>query len=318
MGSDFAGLTRYGKSSGQPLVTKVGHFAYWSALVVIVGWAAWLRFRLPLDPIAVPDYIMPALTKLTGAEFGDIHLGRSIIYPGFVYLLVRAFGDFRAITVAQHLLGMLAGGVFLLTWRRIHDFIPSARLPHPIYRCLGLFAVAIYMFSGVPLYFEMSIRPEGICGFLISINLYFVIQFAVCCFLEGRRTAAVIYGIGVVFSSILLASVKPSFWLTAIVALLPVGIFFFREGWFSQKIVLAGGAAVSGAFLLLPAHVLIHNNKVRECFLPAQLFVIHANLIRDQMAADLERGARSPYPREWLWGVLAVLHAEGVTKTTKR
>ena len=317
MGSDFAGLAQYGKSSGQPLVTKVGHFAYWSALVLIFAWAAWLRFRLPLDPIAVPDYVMPALRKLTGAEFGGIHLGRTIFYPGFVYLLVRAFGDFRAITVAQHLLGMLAGGVFLLTWRRIPDFIPGARLPYPIYRCLGLFAVAIYMFSGEPLYFEMSIRPEGICGILISINLYFVIQFAAGCFLEARRTAAVIYGIGVVFSSILLASVKPSFWLTAIVAVLPIGIFFFRAGWFSQKIVLAGGAAVSAALLLLPGHVLIHDNKVHECFLPAELFVIHANLIRDQMAADLERGAKSPYPREWLGHVQAALKAEIIKSLTK-
>jgi hypothetical protein len=316
MGSDFAGLTRYGKSSGQLLVTKVGHFAYWSALVFIFAWAAWLRFRLPLDPIAVPDYVMPALRKLTGAEFGGIHLGRTIIYPGFVYLLVRAFGDFRAITVTQHLLGMLAGGVFLLTWRRIHDFIPSPRLPHSVYRCLGLFAVAIYLFSSEPLCFEMDIRPEGICGFLISINIYFVIQFAACCFLEGRRTAAVINGIGVVFSSILLASVKPSFWLSAIVALLPVGIFFFRRGWFSQKIVLAGGATVSAALLLLPGHVLIHK-KVHECFLPAELFVIHANLIRDQMAADLEPGAKSPYSREWLGRVHTALKAEIVKSISK-
>jgi hypothetical protein len=317
MGGDFAGLKRCGNSADHPLVTKVGHIAYWSALPVIFAWAAWLRFRLPLDPIAVPDYVMPALRKLTGAEFGDIHLGRSIIYPGFVYLLVQAFGDFRAITVAQHLLGILAGGVFLLTWRRIYDFIPSAHLPHPIYRCLGLFAVAIYMFSREPIYFEMNIRPEGICGFLISINIYFVIQFVACCFLEGRRTAAVIYGIGVVFSSILLASAKPSFWLTAIVALLPVGIFFFGQGWFSQKIVLAGGAAVSAALLLLPDHVVIHNSNVRQCFLPAELFVIHANLIRDQMAADLEPGAKNPYPREWLGRVQAALKAEIVKSITK-
>jgi hypothetical protein len=228
-----------------------------------------------------------------------------------------AFGDFRAITLTQHLLGMLAGSVFLLTWRRIHDFIPSARFPYPVYRCLGLCAVAIYMFSGEPLYFEMNIRPEGICGFLISINLYFVIQFAACSFLEARRRAAVIYGIGVVFSSILLASVKPSFWLAAIVALQPIVIFFFRQGWFSQKIALAGGAAVSAALLLLPEHLLIRNNNVRECFLPAQLFVIHANLIRDQIAADLERGAKSPYPREWLGHVQAALKAEIVKSITK-
>jgi hypothetical protein len=310
-------LFRCGKFSARPLVTKVGHFAYWSALVVVFAWAAWLRFRLPLDPIAVPAYVMPALRKLSGAEFGHIHLGRTAIYPGFVYLLVRAFGDFRAITVTQHLLGMLAGGVFLLTWRRIRDFIPSARLPHPIHRCLGLFAVAIYMFSTEPLYFEMNIRPEGISGFLISINLYFVIQFAACCFLEARRRATVTYGIAVVFSSFLLASVKPSFWLTAIVTLVPIGIFFFRKGWFSQKMVLAGGAAVGAALLLLPEHFLIRNNEARECFLPTQLFVIHANLIRDQMADDLERGSKNPYPREWLGRVHAALKVEIAKSITK-
>jgi len=194
MGSDFAGFKQCGKSSGSPLAAKIGQLGYWSVVAVIFARAAWLRFRLPLDPIVVPNYLLPALKKLVGAEFGQMHLGRIIIYPGFVYLLVRVFGDFRAITITQNLLGLLAGGVFLLTWRRIRDFIPSAHLPYPIYRCLGLLAVAIYMFSREPLYFERDIRPEGICGFLISINLYFVIQFTACCFLEGRRTATVAYG----------------------------------------------------------------------------------------------------------------------------
>ena len=310
MGSDLAGFKPCGKFSGRPLATKIGQLAYWSAVALIFGWAAWLRFRLPLDPIAVPNYLLPALRKLTGAEFGQVHLGRTIIYPGFVYLLVRVFGDFRAITITQNLLGLLAGGMLLLTWRRIRDFIPSARLPHPIYHCLGLLAVAIYMFSREPLLFERDIRPEGICGVLISINLYFVIEFTACCFLEGRRTATVTYGIAAVFSSILLASVKPSFWLTAIVALLPVAMFFFRRRWFWQKIAFAGGAAVSAVLLSLPEHSLIRNNEIGECFLPTQLFVIHANLIRDQMADDLERGAKVPYSLEWLGRVQATLSAE--------
>src|SRR5207249_8807732 len=67
-----------------------------------------------------------------------------------LYLLLRVFGDFRTITITQNLLGLLAGGMFLLIWRRIRDFIPSARLPHPIYNCLGLLAVAIYLFSREP------------------------------------------------------------------------------------------------------------------------------------------------------------------------
>jgi len=104
--------------------------------------------------------------------------------------------------------------------------------------------------------------------------------------------------------------VKPSFWLTTIVALLPVAMFFFRRRWFRQKIAFAGGAAVSVGLLLLPEHFLVRNKEVGECYLPTQLFVIHANLIRDQMADDLERGAKIPYPRQWLRRVYATLSAE--------
>ena len=310
MGSGFAGLTQRSNSSGRPLRTKVGQLAYWSAVAVIFAWAAWLRFRLPLDPIVVPNYVTPALKKLAGGEFGQIHLERTIIYPGFVYLLVRIFGDFRAITIAQNLLGLSAGIVFLLTWRRIRDFIPRPELPYPIYRWLGLLAAAVYLFSGGPLLFERDIRPEGICGFLISINLYVVIQFAACCFLERRQTATVLYGIAVVFSSILLASVKPSFRLTAIVALLPIVIFLFRPRWFWQKIALVGGVTLSALLLLLPEHSLVRDRKLDECYLPTQLFVIHANLIRDQIRDDLESGAKVPYPREWLRRVDSTLDTE--------
>jgi hypothetical protein len=310
MGSDLAGSKQCGKSSGRPLATKVGELAYWSAVAVIFAWAAWLRFRLPLDPIVLPNYVSPALKKLAGGEFGQIHFERTIIYPGFVYLLMRIFGDFRAITITQNLLGLSAGAVFLLIWKRIRNFIPRPELPYPIYRCLGLLAVAVYLFSKEPLYFERDIRPEGICGFLISINLYFVIQFAACCFLENRRAATVACGIAVVFSSILLASVKPSFWLTTIIAFVPVAMFLFRRRWIWQKIVLVGGATLSAALLLLHEHFFIHKAQTGECYLPTQLFVIHANLIRDQMADDIERGAKVPYPREWLGRVYATLSTE--------
>ena len=310
MGSGFAGLTQRSNSSGRPLRTNGGQLTYWSAVAVIFAWAAWLRFHLPLDPIVVPNYVTPALKKLAAGEFGQIHLERTIIYPGIVYLLVRIFGDFRAITITQNLLGLSAGVVFLLTWRRIRDFIPRPELPYPIYRWLGLLAVAVYLFSGGPLLFERDIRPESICGFLISINLYVVIQFTACCFLERRQTATVVYGIAVVFRSILLASVKPSFRLTAIVALLPIVIFLFRPRWFWQKIALVGGATLSALLLLLPEHFLVRDRKLDECYLPTQLFVIHADLIRDQIRDDLESGAKVPYPREWLRRVDSTLDTE--------
>src|SRR5205085_6684871 len=112
------------------------------------------------------------------------------------------------------------------------------------------------------------------------------------CFIKGRRTAANTYGIALVFSSILLASVKPSFVIAAIVAALPVAVFFFRRDRLWQRLVIAGGSVVSAALLLLPEHFLSRNDEKSETFLPTTLFVMHANLIRDQMAEDLQRGVR--------------------------
>ena len=88
---------------------------YWATVAFIFAWAVWQRFKLPLSPIADPDtwgYLSPALRKLTGAEFGHTQ-SRNFLYPGFLYLVLRCFGDFRAIGVVQHLLGVAAGGVII-------------------------------------------------------------------------------------------------------------------------------------------------------------------------------------------------------------
>ena len=277
-------------------------FCYWSGVLILFAWAAWARFALPLDPIADPDtwgYLSPALRKLTGAEFGHTN-GRNFIYPGFLYLLLRVFRDFRAITVAQHFFGLLAGGILVLTWRRARVFVPNPRVGHAVHAGLGLVAAAIFLLASEPIRFETQLRPEGVCAFLISVNLYFVIQFTACFFVEGRQAASVAYGIAAVFSSILLASAKPSFWLASIVVLLPVAMFLVQRGLIWQKIALGGGAALSAALLLLPEHFLSRNDEASQTFLPATLFVVHADLIRDQMADDLRRNANVPYPREWL------------------
>src|SRR5438105_4299626 len=101
---------------------------YWIVVAALFALAAWQRFSLPLDPTADPDtwgYLSPALEKLTGGAF--IHNGRNFLYPGFLFLLLRLFGDFRAITITQHLLGLGAGGLLLLTWQRTGVFVSETR-----------------------------------------------------------------------------------------------------------------------------------------------------------------------------------------------
>ncbi|PYI41474.1 MAG: hypothetical protein DMF12_10230 [Verrucomicrobia bacterium] len=252
-------------------------FYYWSGVTILFAYAAWQRFAVPLDPVADPDtwgYLSPALRELTGGAFGHTS-GRNFLYPGFLYLLLRAFGDFRAITVAQHFLGLLAGGVLLLTWRRTRCFVANPRVSLGSYHVLGLLAAAIFLLASEPIRLETQLRPEGVCAFLLSINLYVVIQFVACCFIEDHRLSAAVYGVAAVFTSILLAST---------------------------------------AVLSLPEHFLSHNDKVSQTFLPTTLFVIHANLIRDQMSDDIQRNAKVPYSPEWLGRVHTTLSAE-ITKS---
>lgn len=280
--------------------------------MALFAWAAWQRFSLPLDPITDPDmwgYLSPALRKSVGAGFGHTE-GRNFLYPGFVFLLLRVFGDFRAITVAQHILGLLSGVMFLLTWRRARALTPNSRLGLAAYDGLGLLAAGVFLLATESTRFETQLRPEGICPFLISLNLYFVLEFAVRCFVERRPRAVAGYGIGAVASSILLASVKPSFALVAIFALLPVGLFFFRRGWVRQKAALFAGALLSAALLLLPERVLKRHDEASQTFVPATLFVVHANLIRDQMAEDLASKAALPYSEEWVARIYTALCAE--------
>ena len=300
-----------------PTASIPGRFAwrlcYCGVVAVVFGWAVWLRFRLPLDPIADRDtwaYLSPALRKLIGGEFEHMPYGRNFVYPGFLYLLLRVSGDFRAITVAQHLVGLLAGGMLLLTWQRARVFLSNPRVTAAGHNTLGLLAAAAFLLASGPIHFELQLRPEAVSVFLVSVNLYAVIQFGACCFVGNRQKGAVAYGITTILSSLLLADVKPSFVLVAIVAILPVGMFFSRRGLLWQKIALGGGAAASVALLLLPEHFFGRSDAVSKWYLPTQLFAIHANLIRDQISDDLERDAKVPYPREWLAHVHSALGAE--------
>jgi hypothetical protein len=225
-------------------------------------------------------------------------------------LILAAFGDFRAIGVIQHLLGLAAGGIFLVTWKRIRVFVPNSLLNPATHDVIGLIGAAIYLLATDTTQIETQLRPEAVCGFFISLNLYFAAQFVAFSFLKPRRTAALTSGIATVVISLLLASLRPNFWFAAITLTIPVAAFFVRRSCGPEKIALAASLILAGMVILWPEHILRRNDNASRTFLPTMLFVIHADLIRDQMAVDLKRNVSLPYTREWLDRVYNSLNAE--------
>jgi hypothetical protein len=288
--------------------------AYWIALVVLFTWAAWRRFSLPLDPIADPDiwgYLSPALLKLNRAEF--VHLEeRNFVYPGFLLMVLRGFGDFRAITIVQHLLGMAAGAIAIVTWGRVTAFLPKPSFPAGLHRCLGLLLGAVVLLAGEPIRTELQCRPEGVCAFILSLNLYFGLEFIARAYIDRSRPA-VTFGIGAGVTAMILASLKPSFIFLAALAVVPIAVFICQRNPLRAKCLLGFALLTSAVVIFIPEYLLSRTDEVAHTFLATTLFTSHADLIRDQLADDLERQAPTP----WDTGRLRRIHEQLKTEIDK-
>jgi hypothetical protein len=292
---------------------------YWIAVVSLFTYAAFLRFRLPLEPILDFDiwgYLSPAVGRLIGTGF--LHHLRNYLYPSFLYLVLKCFADFRAITIAQHLLGLAAGAILLLAWQRIRTFMPAPRLPHLIHAFIGLIAPAIYLTAEEPIRFETDVRPEGIISFLVILNIFLILEFSYRCYLRSRRAIPIMLGVCTVISSIITTLAKPSLAIAAAGALAPVAAALFYPFSPRSKVVLLLGSLVAALLLILPAQVPARRDPANVAFLPTQLFVIHADLIRDQIANDLVDAAPTKYRKELLSKVHQILVVEINKAATRR
>src|SRR5204862_6151039 len=122
---------------------------YDALFAVILGWSAFQRFRLPVWPLADPDiwgYLNPALSKLTGSAFQHTW-GRNFTYPGFLFLILASFNSFAAITIVQHILGLLTGGLLLACWHQILRFLEIEAIHRYPNKIAGVFLLAIYLLS---------------------------------------------------------------------------------------------------------------------------------------------------------------------------
>lgn len=285
---------------------------YLLALAVLFGWAAWRRFSLPQTPIADNDYayLMPALSKLNGGPFQ--HVGAvNCIYPGLVYFVVRVFGDFRALAIFQHTLGLVAGALFLLAWNRAADFFPGSRLPPTAHRIVGLTGVTIYLFSNHPIVFECQIRPDAICMFLAILLIWLATQFCFYRFVAVESRKLICYATITIFVGCVLAAVKPSFMLASGFILAPVNWLTITSAVSAAKklaVVATLGVVLAGLSILQSSFA--RDESLSAMFLPRTLFVVHAKIIQKQMTTDLVVNGPGPTSKEWLRGAAAELQHE--------
>jgi len=303
------GLQRVSKEEGssfrafvQANQTALWKISYFVIAVFLFSVAAQKRFSWPQVPLADndPGYLWPALIKLNGGVFLHIQ-GLNFLYPGLVYLVLRTCGDFRAISVIQHFLGLVAGALFLATWSRLADFFPKPRLNRIAHEAIGLWGAAIYLLSNTPILLEMRIRSDALCMFFEALVFWLIIQFFYYRVVLPDAPKAIIYAAAGVISAFLLASLKPSFTLMACFAVAPVIWLTLNAKWkLTPKVTFFCITVPIMAALTLTEHHLRRNDQAVKTFLPETLFVIHANIIQAQMAADLKNDKTDGYPREWL------------------
>ena len=287
-------------------LSRLALAAYLAVAAVTLAWGAYLRLHIPQAPIVDPDirgYLAPALLALGGKGF--IHLdGRSFPYPAFVFVVLKIFGDFRALAVIQHLLGIAAGAVILLAWEAILRLVPPGGIPRELSRFLGLIPAAIYLGSATAVHFEQEIRPEAIFPFLTIFTLLVSLIFTN---VKNRRKPAICLGALNVFLAGLIYLLKPSFGLAAVFSTMPVWIALLRR---RDPLLLAAAVLPALLLLFLPEHILKRNDQRAREFLPETLFSVHAALILDQLSHDLASNAQTPYPRATLQAAHDLLDAD--------
>jgi len=301
---------RTGRLFGAPRPAAI---VYYVLCAVILGWAAFQRFRLPVWPLADPDiwgYLNPALSKLTGGAFQHTW-GRNFTYPGFLFLILASFNSFAAITVGQHILGLLTGGLLLACWHQILRFLEVGAIYRYTNKIAGVLLLAIYLLSSQPIVAEHELRPEAITPFFAVLDIFLTLKFFEQRYLRGKQWHSAWLGAAVVFVSFFLLSLKPSFGLTALFASLPVLLsLFHRKATWIERLILLAAAAISALLLVLPEHYLAKSDSMATSFLPETLFYVHANLIADQMDEDIACRDCGQRGCEWLDRVKSELREE--------
>jgi hypothetical protein len=307
----------------EPPLSLVRRIA-WLLLPVFVIWGAVLRFSLPLAPFADADYygyLGPAIVTLSGGTFKHL-ISREFVYPLFVLVTLFVGGDFHALPICQHLLG-LATAVFLFAaWQELLALNPSHSIrdykQKPGHRkfklfaaaiaseCLGLLLASLYLGWRETIFLEHTIRPEGIFPFFAATSIWLNLRFIRFFWRERQVYVASIIGAVHLFVSGVLLLLRPSFGLATIFINVPLAIAVWQQS--RQKLhlfVQPTAIAIIAVLLLLflPEYVLRRHDRLAARLLPSIRLYTHANLVLHEMEKDLAPGNQPRYDRTMLQAI---------------
>lgn len=255
-------------------------------------------------------YLWPVLSKLAGGAFAPFQ-GVNFLYPGAVYGLTKITGDFRVVTVVQHLLGLAAGGLFWLVWQRLELFLPPSKAGRRLHLALGLVGLGTYLLSTTPIWLEARLRPDAVCMFFELWCCGLAVEALVQAEIFRRPRLAFALALLAGLSAILLAALKPSFLLSAAFLGALLVVFTARVG-VNAIVKIAGAVSLGAAVFAISATqtALTRNDENTQLFLPRTLFLFQAPMIVTQMERDLAAGIVPLPERARLAALAADLRAE--------
>lgn len=292
----------------------------WTGLAVLIGLGAVTRFQIA--PVAVSEWdswgwLNPALSWLGGLGFRE-QFEREWLYGAFITACLRLTGSFSGFVVIQQVLGLVAGVLMWLTWRTWATLFPKNSLFEIASVILGLFVVAVYLFSPIAIALELAIRPEGIMAFVAFLQLYCITSYCKFRWHTPHLIASTVSGALAIPLAYSLFVLKPNWLLAVPVTTLPVfaGVFGTTAPLMVRLLTPVLGLILILATLLLPERALFVPTTETRVVLPMTLFTIHADVIQEDMQRQFASQATPEDQRRFLGEFLQVFEPEMQTART--
>ena len=269
----------------------------WLGLIFVFGVAAWQRWSMPWLPLADPDtwgYLNPALQHLAGHGMTQTAC-RSMAYPLFVWAVLGISGSFHAIAVAQHLLGLLSGAVWLFAFTIWLRFLPESGLIRCFAHWCAAVCLALYLCNPATLAFESQIRPESVFPFFGLSQIAATLLFIRARWVQPNSSVAILSGgIAALLAAVCL-SLKPSWGLASLVPFVVLlaslsGCAGAARLTLRFGPVLAAAVALAIWIAVVPRLVGWADDPTCGSHLAGTLFTVHADIISKEMHSRASRG----------------------------